>query len=92
MPDEALKQNFEEKKYDLDSMKIRNQQLEDKKSAKIEQLKKEREEKELSECTFAPQSFTKNKQRRRFDEFLQSQQKHLEKTQQKINERKEIQA
>lgn len=54
VPDEALKQNLEEKKYDLSGMQIRNQQLEDKKSAKIEQLKKEREEKELSECTFAP--------------------------------------
>ena len=51
---------------------------------KIDLAKEEREEKELKECTFAPKTL-RTSEKRKLEDFLKDQQKHLEKKQENIN-------
>lgn len=56
----------------------RVQHLQEKTKTKVKQIKAQLEEKEMAECTFAPK-LTKKTEKRKLEDFLKDQQKHLDK-------------
>ncbi len=77
----------------MDVFTGRINEFEDKKRMKVEQMRAEKQDKELDGCTFAPQMMTKKKknvaQPRDLNKFLEDQQRYEEARKEKFNKRKE---